>query len=156
MLPKSFYEENRRQLWEALPENSAVAVFAGQAPRQSADAYYPFFANRNFLYLTGMEEENLIYLGCKLQGEVTECIYLQREDPMQERWFGRRIHAGDVPARYGFTDCRYVEEFQEDFDRLASRPGLAQLWLDFDRESPERSEERRVGKECRSRWSPYH
>ena len=21
---------------------------------------------------------------------------------------------------------------------------------------PERSEERRVGKECRSRWSPYH
>ena len=24
------------------------------------------------------------------------------------------------------------------------------------REMPERSEERRVGKECRSRWSPYH
>src|SRR2546422_602850 len=23
-------------------------------------------------------------------------------------------------------------------------------------EPPERSEERRVGKECRSRWSPYH
>ena len=23
-------------------------------------------------------------------------------------------------------------------------------------ESPHRSEERRVGKECRSRWSPYH
>ena len=22
--------------------------------------------------------------------------------------------------------------------------------------SPNRSEERRVGKECRSRWSPYH
>ena len=22
--------------------------------------------------------------------------------------------------------------------------------------SPQRSEERRVGKECRSRWSPYH
>ena len=25
-----------------------------------------------------------------------------------------------------------------------------------DVEYPERSEERRVGKECRSRWSPYH
>src|SRR5256885_5112829 len=24
------------------------------------------------------------------------------------------------------------------------------------RQSPARSEERRVGKECRSRWSPYH
>src|SRR3712207_8080134 len=28
--------------------------------------------------------------------------------------------------------------------------------LVFDHPSPRRSEERRVGKECRSRWSPYH
>src|SRR2546427_4841319 len=27
---------------------------------------------------------------------------------------------------------------------------------DFDTVEPVRSEERRVGKECRSRWSPYH
>src|SRR3712207_759268 len=27
---------------------------------------------------------------------------------------------------------------------------------DINLERPERSEERRVGKECRSRWSPYH
>src|SRR5690606_19787771 len=27
---------------------------------------------------------------------------------------------------------------------------------DFERVTPMRSEERRVGKECRSRWSPYH
>src|SRR2546422_2559026 len=26
----------------------------------------------------------------------------------------------------------------------------------FRKKKPERSEERRVGKECRSRWSPYH
>ena len=30
--------------------------------------------------------------------------------------------------------------------------GAIQLWSDFNK----RSEERRVGKECRSRWSPYH
>ena len=31
-------------------------------------------------------------------------------------------------------------------------------WIDFWRKAYEavRSEERRVGKECRSRWSPYH
>jgi len=32
------------------------------------------------------------------------------------------------------------------YQRLSSHPGLR--W--------QRSEERRVGKECRSRWSPYH
>src|SRR5256885_16785491 len=29
-------------------------------------------------------------------------------------------------------------------------------WLKSFRPNSERSEERRVGKECRSRWSPYH
>src|SRR4029077_1486174 len=37
-------------------------------------------------------------------------------------------------------------------------PGGMYLWADFGRDTNElaRSEERRVGKECRSRWSPYH
>src|SRR2546422_1063322 len=31
------------------------------------------------------------------------------------------------------------------------------LWsATYEREMKDRSEERRVGKECRSRWSPYH
>ena len=29
-------------------------------------------------------------------------------------------------------------------------------YIDADYDKKERSEERRVGKECRSRWSPYH
>ena len=32
--------------------------------------------------------------------------------------------------------------------------GVATIWGRFDKMG--RSEERRVGKECRSRWSPYH
>jgi len=40
----------------------------------------------------------------------------------------------------------------------ANRRKLAQHYLadEFERINSERSEERRVGKECRSRWSPYH
>ena len=35
--------------------------------------------------------------------------------------------------------------------------GLKVLLVDFDPQAnATRSEERRVGKECRSRWSPYH
>src|SRR5256885_3595732 len=36
-------------------------------------------------------------------------------------------------------------------------PGMLQFSLVFrGPRQPQRSEERRVGKECRSRWSPYH
>ena len=47
----SFYQANRKTLLDFLPDNSAAVLFSGNAPRQSADAYYPFFCSRNFLYL---------------------------------------------------------------------------------------------------------
>src|SRR5256884_4697506 len=37
----------------------------------------------------------------------------------------------------------------------ADRP-VRLTWTMAARQRPRRSEERRVGKECRSRWSPYH
>ena len=43
---------------------------------------------------------------------------------------------------------------------LRKEKGLTQQqvadYLSLDRSTYARSEERRVGKECRSRWSPYH
>src|SRR5690349_7987660 len=42
--------------------------------------------------------------------------------------------------------------FEAFFDALAAMSETAHLVQMFD----SRSEERRVGKECRSRWSPYH
>jgi len=42
----------------------------------------------------------------------------------------------------------YAEEpFQGDYDETAKK---------VEKKILDRSEERRVGKECRSRWSPYH
>ena len=60
-------------------------------------------------------------------------------------------HAGgDFMLRIEDTDQeRYVEGATEIIYRTLEKTGLVHD------EGP-RSEERRVGKECRSRWSPYH
>ena len=49
-----------------------------------------------------------------------------------------------------WTECVEVQEVRED--------EMDAKWLrePFDLKKANRSEERRVGKECRSRWSPYH
>ena len=40
---------------------------------------------------------------------------------------------------------------------MICRAGVGRMTIvDADTVQPTRSEERRVGKECRSRWSPYH
>ena len=39
---------------------------------------------------------------------------------------------------------------------INSQKGDFVIRVEFGEEAVSRSEERRVGKECRSRWSPYH
>src|SRR3712207_7126381 len=51
----------------------------------------------------------------------------------------------DPPRILAFSTCTH-EAHQWAQGRIGTRP----------RRCPRRSEERRVGKECRSRWSPYH
>ena len=42
------------------------------------------------------------------------------------------------------------------FDMAAYEKYFADELIDYEYPEEKRSEERRVGKECRSRWSPYH
>ena len=66
-------------------------------------------------------------------------------DPMQEQ-----IYAGIRTQTYELTD-RLRHELLADISPETCY--AARRTLTF---NAERSEERRVGKECRSRWSPYH
>ena len=55
-----------------------------------------------------------------------------------------------VPGAYNPLTAKLIEEIG--YDAVYVSGGVMANDLGF----PDRSEERRVGKECRSRWSPYH
>ena len=132
----SFHLENRRALFRALPDNALAVFFAGEAPWQSADAYYPFFCDRNFLYLSGVDFHSLILLLSKSGGEEREALYLLPWDAMAERWTGRRPAAQEAAAQSGVEDIRLLERFPEDFRRLACSGRFETLWLDLFRDTP--------------------
>src|SRR3712207_9497529 len=59
-----------------------------------------------------------------------------------------------VPLRRGEVDTEFDQEMlAELLDQLPFNLAVADL---YKTRFNGRSEERRVGKECRSRWSPYH
>ena len=60
------------------------------------------------------------------------------------------VHKGELMEYKNQTENRAFQEMlQAAVKRLQNRSGE-------DLAAKSRSEERRVGKECRSRWSPYH
>ena len=64
-----FYKARRHKLLEKVKDNSVIVLFAGNAPKKTADEAYPFTPNRNFYYLTGVQEPDHILLMSKINGK---------------------------------------------------------------------------------------
>ena len=81
----------REKLFESIPENSVVLVFSGVSKIISEDEFYPFVANRNFFYLTGIEQENSVLMLIKTPGEHKSYLFLDEYNELKERWTGKRL-----------------------------------------------------------------
>ena len=139
-MDKTFHEENRQKLYRSLGEGSLFLCFAGQAPHQSADADYPFFANRNFVYLTGLdglEPHDFILMAEKADGTVTETMFILPPDPLAERWTGRRLTPEEVEERSGVTRIQPLTQFETLFHRAASSGKYHSVVMDLWKNRPE-------------------
>ena len=137
-MDRQFYIGNRKRLGEKLKPNSVLAVFAGCEIRKTNDEYYPFFAERNFVYLTGLEGKQFVLLMSKGgEGSVQETLYILPPDLMAERWTGRRIKPQEAEAVSGISDVRYVGAFEADFHRLATSGAYESVYLDLFKVSPD-------------------
>lgn len=132
-----FHIANRQRLYAEMADGSAAVLFSGHAPRQSADAYYTFFTNRNFLYLTGIRFAGLALLAVKTGGAVQETIYILPPDLLKERWTGRRPKADEVLAQSGISDIRFVERFEDDLHKVLNSGSVTRLNLDLYRHTPD-------------------
>ena len=72
-MTKEYYRGNRERLYAGMKEGSLLVLFSGSPVRKTNDEFYPFFTSRNFLYLTGLDQQELAFIACKGQGgAVTE------------------------------------------------------------------------------------
>ena len=85
-----FFENNRKQLIEAVEDNIALVLYAGKPERMSADNDYRFLPDRNYYYLTGIEDEDTAVIIVKKEGEAEVSLFVPEKDSMKERWHGKR------------------------------------------------------------------
>ena len=82
-----FHKGNRERLYAKLPAGSLLVMFSGEEIIKTNDEYYPFFADRSFVYLTGLECKEAVLLAAKdAEGSVEERIYILPPDAFAEGW----------------------------------------------------------------------
>lgn len=84
--------ENRREkLFASMKENSALIVFSGVGKICSEDEFYPFHSNRNFFYLTNIEQDHSALVMIKGIGERRTYLFVDEYSELKEKWTGRRL-----------------------------------------------------------------
>ncbi len=134
---KEFYSNNRQEFYRQMKENSLLVMFSGTEVRKTNDEFYPFYTDRNFLYLTGLDGKELALIARKdKEGGIQEKIFILPPDLLKERWTGARIKPEQAQELSGIDNIGYVGEFEEEFHRLATTGNYSYLYLDLYRVSP--------------------
>jgi len=130
---QEYHAGNRRAVYRQLPEGSLLLLFSGAPPRKTGDEYYPFFTDRNFLYLTGIEQHSLMLLAAKDGGQTREILFILPPDAYAERWNGVRVKADAAAAASGIAEILYDNEFSAVLQKLACSGHYEYLYLDLDK-----------------------
>ena len=67
-----FHIQNRKNLYQLMDPGSVLLIFSGEEVRKTNDEYYPFYADRNFVYLTGIEQKQCVLMALKKDAETVE------------------------------------------------------------------------------------
>ncbi|MBU5592142.1 aminopeptidase P family protein [Clostridium sp. MSJ-4] len=134
-MKKEFFIKNRKNLAESLKDNSILVMFAGSAPKKSADEAYPFTPNRNFYYLTGINEEKVMLIMVKENNTLEEYLFIRKADPVMEKWVGKTISKEEAEENSGITNIKYMEDFEEMIHRLICLKNFTRLYLDLEKDS---------------------
>lgn len=132
-----YYAGNRERLYKKLCPGELLAIFSGEDVWKTGDECYPFFTERNFVYLTGLRCKSGVLLAIKdADSSVQERLYILPPDAHAERWTGTRVKPHEAEAISGVKDIRFTTAFDIDFKALAYSGNYGRIYLDLYRFTP--------------------
>lgn len=132
-----FYQGNRQRLYDSLPDHTLLLLFSGSSIRKTADENYPFYADRSFLYLTGIGQEHTVLMAEKDGEEVQETLYILPPDMLAERWTGKRFTPEEARARSGAAQIASSGEWENCLKLLMRSGRFERIAMDLYRHDPE-------------------
>ena len=129
------FKANRQKIINDIKDNTLLIMFAGDAPYRSADQKYKFTPNRNFYYLTGIDKPNIILTILKTNKEITETIYVERENEVMAKWIGTALTKNEACEISSIKSAKYLDELDSTISSYMDRMGIKNIYFDLERQS---------------------
>lgn len=153
---KELFIGNRKRFFDRLEDNSLCILFSGNPPKKTADEMYTFSVNRNFYYLTGIDEKDLVVVLSKVKGNIETTIFIHKADPVMEKWVGKTIGEEEAKDRSGIDKVLYKDELFSYIHKTIVSASIDNIYLDLERASyeEEKTIAEKLAGELRDRY-PY-
>ena len=128
-----FFRNNREKLLALLDDHSVCVILSGTLLRQSGDQYFPFEVDRNFFYLTGLNEPNLTLVMVKNGEESEHQLFLPPINERMERSNGAALRPERVTEISGITQVAYTSAQLQVSDYVGSAGGrlFTKVYFDY-------------------------
>lgn len=135
---KQFYIKNRERFFKSIKDNSVTVLFSGTVIPKSCDQDFRFSVNRNFYYLTGINQANVILVLVKGINGNKEYLFIEENDEYMAKWVGMKLTKEEANNISGIDNILYLDAFNTLIHSLfnSSRKNydeLYYLYLDLER-----------------------
>lgn len=110
-MKKEVFENNRSKYFNIVEDNSMSILFSGRLVNKTADENYDFEVDKNFYYLTGINQDEVILVMLKSGKLEKTVLFIEENDPNYIKWYARKLYKEEANALSGIDDIRYLDEF---------------------------------------------
>ncbi len=132
-MDKKFYKNNRKRLFELLPDKCMAVLSSGYSINRSADEDYDFTVNNNFFYLTGVRQAEVHLILIKDGANRFERLFIDEYDERYAKWIGHKITKKEASDLCGIMqkDIFYKKDYENMLDELKNE--YKTVYLDLEK-----------------------
>jgi Xaa-Pro aminopeptidase len=129
----SEFKSRRELLLAEMPLDSMIVLFSGKGVKRSADADYPFTVNRNFAYLTNIDEPDAVLVMVKLRHRTSTTLFIRDIDLNLQKWNGKYLAMEEAKECSLIDSVMFLSAFDSHFNSQLTRAGVNRVYLDLER-----------------------
>lgn len=114
----SEFAARREKLKKFITPHSFMILFSGEPIPEWNEINYPFEVDRNFFYLTGIDEPNCVLIIGDMWGRVAEQLYVPRCGAYDEVFYGKTKNLDYYRKLSGIHAVSYMEDFEPAVQRF--------------------------------------
>ncbi|NLK11974.1 MAG: M24 family metallopeptidase [Candidatus Phytoplasma sp.] len=135
------FKHNRDNYLKNVEDQSISIFYSGVSQHKSADQTFPFVVNRNFYYLSGIEQENVVLMLIKGNKTQKSFLFIEKQDPIKALWDGATLTFEEASIKSGIdiTNIFDISQFDDiisqylGFSRRALFGPIHSLYFDLER-----------------------